>query len=411
MSPEAALAVALARAPREPRHLLAAAVSGGGDSIALLHLLHDWSARHHVCLHVVTVDHGLRPGSADEAAQVAELARALGHPHATLRWHWDGTGNLQNRARRARLSLIGAWARAAGIPAVALGHTQDDLAETVLLRLARGSGVDGLSAMAETRRAEGVLWLRPLLSVPRADLRAWLVRHGHSWVEDPSNEDPRFDRVKARRALAALAPLGITAAGLADTAHRLGGARAVCEAAAHDLARRAVRAEAGDLLIERDALKAALDETRARLFARALAHVAPADYPPRRKALTVCLSAALAGRDTTLAGCRILGGATIRITREFAAIDPAPAPLGVLWDGRWRVEGPGPGETRALGAKGLEQRPNWRETGRPRAALLADPGVWDGANLIAAPTIDQKTPYTAKFRPDCDEFIQYGLSD
>ena len=125
---------------------VAVAVSGGGDSVALLLLLQETGARP---LAAVTVDHGLRPESAAEAAAVAALCSARGIAHTLLRWEEPaGAGNLQARAREARRRLIGDWARGRGIGAVALGHTLDDQAETFLLRLARGSGVDGLSGMA-----------------------------------------------------------------------------------------------------------------------------------------------------------------------------------------------------------------------------------------------------------------------
>ena len=101
---------------------------------------------------------------------------------------------------------------------VALGHTQDDQAETVLMRLARRAGVDGLSGMAAWRVHLGVGWVRPLLGVARGELRDWLKARGQDWIEDPSNEALRFDRVKARRALAALGPLGIDAEVLAGVA-------------------------------------------------------------------------------------------------------------------------------------------------------------------------------------------------
>ena len=178
------------------------AVSGGGDSVALLLLARDWAARAGRAVEAVTVDHGLRPGSAGEAAEVAALCARIGVPHDVLAWRgWDGNGNLQDNARRARRSLIADWARSRDVGAVALGHTLDDQAETLVMRLARGSGVDGLAAMAAESRAEGIVWLRPMLGLRRADLRAWLMAEGVGWAEDPSNEDEGFARVRVRRAL------------------------------------------------------------------------------------------------------------------------------------------------------------------------------------------------------------------
>ena len=155
----------------EPPDKLGVAVSGGGDSTALLVLLDDWRRDGGPELAVATVDHGLRPEAAAEAAEVAALCGRLGVPHETLAWRWDGKGNLSDAARRGRLRLIAGWANGRGIGMVAQGHTADDQAETFLMRLARGSGVDGLAAMAARRTAEGVAWVRPLLQVRRGEFR------------------------------------------------------------------------------------------------------------------------------------------------------------------------------------------------------------------------------------------------
>uniref|UniRef100_UPI0026223B47 tRNA lysidine(34) synthetase TilS n=1 Tax=uncultured Amaricoccus sp. TaxID=339341 RepID=UPI0026223B47 len=214
--------------PPLPDGRLGVAVSGGGDSVALLLLLHAAGRD----LAAVTVDHGLRPESVGEAASVAALCAARGIPHSVLRWEdRDPRGNLQQAAREARRSLIAGWAEASGIAAVALGHTLDDQAETVVMRLARGSGVDGLSAMRPETLALGILWLRPLLGIRRAALRAWLAAEGVAWAEDPTNADARFDRVRARLALPTLAGLGIGPERLAATARAVARACAALEAA------------------------------------------------------------------------------------------------------------------------------------------------------------------------------------
>ncbi|GAA0289874.1 tRNA lysidine(34) synthetase TilS [Rhodovulum strictum] len=362
---------------------LGVAVSGGGDSVALLLAL---AGRR---VHAVTVDHGLRPGAAAEAQFVAGICARLGLRHDTLRWQgWDGQGNLQDSARRARYRLIADWAAAQGIGRVALGHTRDDQAETVLMRLARGAGVDGLSAMAPRRESLGVTWLRPLLGLSRADLRAYLAERGQGWIEDPSNEDARFDRVQARRTLAALAPLGITAEGLAETAARMGTARAALEAATLEAAGRVAREDRGDVVLSRAGLDALQGEIARRLLVASLCWVASSEYPPRAEALAETLAALGSAPRATLHGCLIARETDdLRIGREPAALAGTVAPAGALWDGRWWLDGPAePGlEIRALGEGGLAACPDWRATGLPRASLLAAPAVWRGAHLVAAP--------------------------
>lgn len=362
---------------------LGVAVSGGGDSMALLHLL---AARGPV--RAVTVDHGLRPEAAREAAFVDEVCAGLGVPHDVLRWHWDGQGNLQDRARRARRRLIAGWAAPLGITHVALGHTADDQAETFLMRLAREAGVDGLSGMEPETVSQGLTWLRPLLGHGRAELRDYLRARGLAWVEDPSNEDPHYERVKARRALAALAPLGIEAGTLARVSAQLAESRAALEAQVAALVEANARIEAGDVLIENAALAVAPVEIRRRVLSHALRFVASAEYGPRRAALARVLDDITAARRATVHGCLVQPGKRqVRITREFNALAEIHAPAPGVWDGRWRLEGPEREglEIRALGPEGLAQCPERRASGLPRATLLASPAVWDGDHLVAAP--------------------------
>jgi tRNA(Ile)-lysidine synthase len=232
-------------------HPLGLAVSGGGDSVAMLCLAHEAG----LPLRVVTVDHGLREGSAGEAAWVAELCATLGVRHDILRWTgWDRSGNLQDQARRARLSLMADWAQTEGIGQIALGHTRDDQAETVLMRLGRRAGADGLSAMAPRRGFLDVDWLRPLLTVGREDLRAYLRARGQDWIDDPSNEALRFDRVKVRRALAVLEPLGIGPMVLAEVAAQMAEVRAALDVQTAEAARVWARVDRGDVLIDRAGL-------------------------------------------------------------------------------------------------------------------------------------------------------------
>lgn len=323
MTPETAAHAALDRlCPPGP---VGVALSGGSDSTALLLLAAGWRAGQ---VRAATVDHRLRPAGAAEARACARLCAAEGVDHDILPWmEAPGTGNLQAAAREARLDLLSAWAGRHGLAAILLGHTRDDQAETVLLRLARGSGVDGLSGMAEARRARGVLWVRPLLGLDRAALRSWLTARGTPWLEDPSNEDPRFDRVRVRRALEVLAPLGIDAAGLAVTADRLRDQRRVLDRAMENLAAQArTWTPDGAALMDIADLAGAERDTVLRLLADTLRRLSGKDYAPRFSSLVRLHAAIIAGtKGATLGGCLLRSdGKTVRIEPE-ARTRPRPA--------------------------------------------------------------------------------------
>ncbi len=402
--------IAAAFAPSPPQRL-GVAVSGGGDSVALLHLLAEWAAESGTALRAVTVDHGLRPEAATEAEDVARTCAALAIGHDVLRWTgWDGRGNLPDQARRARYRLMADWARARDIGDVALGHTADDQAETFLMRLARGSGVDGLAAMLPARRSGGVLWHRPLLAARREALRLWLTARGIGWVDDPSNDDPAYDRVRVRMALAVLAPLGIGVEGMLATAERLRRASDALRHAARDLARAAVKGEGGGLVINRARLEVAPEELRDRLLAQALIWVSGADYRPRYQSLSLIRAGIAAGKRTTLMGCLILPRkAEVHVMREPAATEAAgEVAVGQVWDGRWRVVAPSGAEEkltiRALGEAGLQQCPDWRKGGLLRPTVLSSPAVWQGARLIAAPLAGKAEGWRAELIKSDDDF-------
>ena len=354
------------------------AVSGGGDSTALLHLALEAGLR----VKAVTVDHRLRDGSEAEAAGVAQVCTGLGVDHAVRVWEHgsDIPGNLMDAARKARLALISDWARGRGIRHVALGHTRDDQAETVLMGLARVAGVAGLSGMRRMWSEGGVTFHRPLLGAGREELRDWLRARGLVWVDDPTNDNPRFTRIKARRVLGALSPLGITAAGLADVAGHLAAVQEVVAASVRQAAEQHVVQVAGALRIG-EGLWAEPGEVQRQVVGAAIGWLSGAAYAPRAADLARFVAAMAAGRDATLQGCRARRGWLLREARALGGA----VPVGQVWDGRWTVLGTA-GEVRALGAAGLGQCPDWRALGLPRQVLEVTPGVWQGDRLIAAPS-------------------------
>ena len=386
------------------------AVSGGGDSMAMLHLAAGWARAWGVGARVVTVDHGLRPDSAAEAALVADEARGLGLRHDVLRWSgWDGRGNLPDAARQARLDLIGGWR--GDLRHVLFAHTMDDQAETFLMRLRRGSGVEGLSAMAARRAVPGG-WqvVRPMLGMRRAELRHYLAVLRIPYVDDPTNDDASYDRVRMRGLLDGLEAEGLGRDTLARTASRMRRAAEALGRRAHDVAVALARVDHGDVVIGRDGFARIEADTQLRILAATMQFVASAPYRPRADALEAALERALAGGSVTLMGCRIEPeGAEMRIFREYAAVPDAEciAGDGSLWDGRWMIGGAAVAglAVRALGRDGMVQAGDAvRAAGVPRAVLESVPALFDGARLVACRRIGFGPSYEENLSPPGGEF-------
>lgn len=196
------------------------AVSGGPDSIAMLGLLGAAKALLPP-LAVVTIDHGLRPEATHEAKTVAEFAAALRLSHKTLRWHGPSRGKVsQEAARKGRYALLCGEARLIGASHLVTAHTLDDQAETVLMRLSRGSGTAGLSGMRINIERGSLRHLRPFLGVPKARILASCVENGWLYAKDPTNHDPHYARTRLRTLMPLLAHEGLTAERLGTLAAR-----------------------------------------------------------------------------------------------------------------------------------------------------------------------------------------------
>lgn len=398
------LAPLLAGFPR-----VALAVSGGPDSLALMHLAAKWRAERGEgpVLSVLTVDHGLRSSSGDEAAMVGRAADALGLPHAILAWeeHGTKTTSLQARARTARYDLMAAHCHAHDIPALLTAHHLDDQAETFLMRLKRGSGLDGLAAIPEQGSWAGLTLLRPLLDVPKARLVATLEDAGLPFVTDPSNADVRFERARLRESTDALAKLGLTPEALALSARRLRRARAALDAATHDfLGQHAETHEAGYAVIDPVALIAAPEDIALRALSRLIATVGGAEDPVRLAKLEALLTALSEEADKahTLARCRLdPRDGRLFIFREMRKTGLPVLTLRpgerTLWDNRFTIElrasAPAPITVRALGDEGLRRLkdlemspPSWPQS-LPRLAARTLPACWRGERLLGLPDL------------------------
>jgi len=381
--------------PFEPAPAVAVAVSGGADSMALLLLTAAWAAARRGRVAALTVDHGLRPESALEAGQVARWAEGRGIAHRTLPWAGlKPSRNIEAAARAARYRLLEEWCAGAGIFHLLVAHHEDDQAETFLLRLARGSGLDGLAAIAPLVERPGCRLLRPLLSLQKARLVATLEAHGQAWLEDGSNRSDRFARVRLRAARALLAREGLGAARLAATARRLARARQALELPlARLLAEAAIPDPAGFIRLDPGPLLRAAPELALRALAAVLMAVGGADYPPRLERLER-LAAEITGglqRGRTLGGCRIVPdhGAFV-VCREAGAMAAAVAARPgstISWDGRFRLSLDADGPC-GLTLGGLGQVRIGR-SGRllPAAARAGVAAVRDDHGILAVPAL------------------------
>jgi tRNA(Ile)-lysidine synthase len=384
---------------------VALAISGGSDSTALMLLAARARGRGDLKprLTVLTVDHGLRPEAAAEARQVAAWACALDLPSHVLTWQGmkPSTG-IQAAARTARYALMRAWCAAHGAEAIVTAHTLEDQAETLLMRLARASGLQGLAAMQPERREPWPL-VRPLLAVSRQRLRATLADAGHPFIDDPSNDDPRFERVRLRHLKPVLAETGLSDETLAAVARRLARANAAVEAQVRDTMAAAVFDEGlGLWRIRRAALAAAPEEVRIRLL-QAVAGWAGGQPEPLDLASAESVSAWLDERGS---GRRTVGGALIeagpddlrlcrepgRISRAGQAVAPGQS---FVFDHRFVVSvapGWGADELTVRPVAGLERPPRapaglWRPVWETLPCLTG-PGdrlLWAPGGEFAAP--------------------------
>jgi tRNA(Ile)-lysidine synthase len=291
---------ALAGAPPGP---IGIAVSGGPDSLALLLLA---QAAYPGTAQAATLDHGLRPESAEEAAFVAAVCQGLGVPHAVLHPAEPITGNLQSAARRERYAALEQWRGARRLDWVLTAHHADDQAETLLMRLNRGSGVGGLSGI---RPVYGRV-ARPLLGWAREELAQIVRDAGIEAVADPGNADERFDRVRIRGRLAETG--WIDRAGLVRSAEALAEADEALEWTTDRLLAERARGDEGESLFDPAEIPA---ELRRRLVLRALRRIVPAANP-RGDELSRLMATLEVGGIANLAGVKCSGGSVWRFEPE-----------------------------------------------------------------------------------------------
>ena len=432
-----------ARAP------VAVAVSGGPDSMALALLAGDWAGGKagkagRGDIHFLTFDHGLRRESAGEARQTGTWLAARGLTHHILSWPEDlpkPASDVQATARKARYEALEGWCAEHDVRFLLLAHHLEDQAETLLMRLARGSGVDGLSAMAVsapplTRQGISVQeqtprLVRPLLGIAKARLAATLEAKDQQWIEDPSNNDRGYLRVQARELLRDMPLDGLTPARLAATARRMARVRVVLDDQTSRLLDASVTlSEEGyaqldpALLIDPDTY----EEISLRVVSRLVSSIGGRAYPPRLEGVERLLEDMKSGDFTgaTLAGCLFApldgGRNLLLVAREAgttgAHLDIAPGET-LHWDGRFVVglDGESGGEIAALGEAGWREllerwpevrkpnarKPDARKADIPHAARLALPTLRVAGEIRSVPHLGYATAgfagFTARFSP------------
>ncbi|MGL4974501.1 MAG: tRNA lysidine(34) synthetase TilS [Bosea sp. (in: a-proteobacteria)] len=318
----------------EARHILIA-VSGGPDSVAALYLLARWlkhSARN-ISLNAATVDHHLRGAeSTREAADVASLCTRMGVPHATLDWLGDKpAAGLPAAARAARYRLLLDHATGIGATHLVTGHTLDDQAETLLMRMSRGSGLTGLAGMPATVKRGTAMHVRPFLKLPKTRLVATCEAASLAFVADPTNSNASFARPRWRKLMPELAKEGLDSGRLGTLARRLARAEDALKQRAEAVFTASCKDQAdGRLTLDSGFLTQEPAEIRLRVLGLALGAVTPAchsgQYEARLERLESCQealnAAALAGQATQ----RTLQNCTLKLTaRGELRIAPAPA--------------------------------------------------------------------------------------
>ncbi len=386
---------------------VAVAVSGGSDSMALALLAAAWGRNQGQRIVGLCVDHGLRPDSAPEADQVAGWLTSRKIENHILRWTgpFPATG-IQSAAREARYALMTDFCREKGIGALLLGHQMEDQAETLLMRLSKGSGLDGLSAIRQSAGRGDIRLLRPLLKFERHRLRDFLIEVGQEWIEDPSNDNPKFTRTHLGPILKGLQKLpGTEPDALNRSAKRLGRAADALTQLTEDHFHKICRMSPFGFIELSDLdLRNCPEEIGLRLLSRSVSLVSGQEKPVKLSSLEKLYDRCLVQNSSiseTLSGCEIFRvGEVWTICREAGREDLPENGIGsnrgFLWDGRYQVTDLMPGlpvdkplKVRRIGADGWQYLKNAglsrSELKLPAKVRNTLPAIWSEDQLVAAP--------------------------
>ena len=393
------------------------AVSGGGDSIAMLVLASEWATLNKKKIYVVTVNHNLRKEAKEEVNFTREFTKKLGFSHSTLDWKRPTqVGNLQSQASLARKKLISDWAKENKIKTVLLAHTIDDQVETILMRFSRGSGVDGLVGMKKLIDIHGIYWLRPLLNITRSDLRKFLKFNKLDWVEDPTNEDRKYLRVKSRNIISQLRKMGINTDLVVNTSVRMKNAKKVLDDVAVEAFNNFITLKKwGDIEVNKDIFSYCREDTILRTLAGIIKGISGSVYRPRYRELINFAE----GLNNKNFKARTLSGVLARaISKNKIVLRREPShPICIsnfksknfIWDGRWFVslakplsksEYIGP-----LGNNGYQQIKNQVEDKKTNECFLSTPTLFLEDKVISSPAFEYGNGISCKLQHNKKQFI------
>ena len=322
------------------------AVSGGSDSMALFHMLTDWKSSDKPEIIVASIDHGLRSESKLEVEFVKKACEMKKVKHFSLApsTHLSKIqGNLQDNARSARYTLLRNWAIAKNLQCILLGHTLDDQEENLLIRFFRGSGVDGLVSMEEMVARNEILWMRPLLKFRKEDLRNYLRTNNYSWVDDPSNHDNKYTRVRMRKLLKQLKSNNLITPNFVKTAdHMLRASKLSREIAISNSKTLLSFNDVGQISFKVEKFSKLFEDSRYRILAGIVSWFSGSFYKPRFSQLENVYNKIL---NVNITGST-LGGTVFKkkngivtVTRELGSIEEnfLVKNKKFIWDNRWLI--------------------------------------------------------------------------
>lgn len=387
------------------------AVSGGSDSLALLYLACTWAKNNNKTIFAVTVNHNLRNNVKNEIDYISGICSDLSISFNVLGWkNWNGNGNLQAEARRARYNLINEWAIHNNIDLVLLGHTRNDVIENFIIRFSRDAGVDGLSQILPFFTSENVKYGRPLIDVGRDSLREYLNVKNVNWLEDPSNNNSKFQRVKVRKNLVHLKKVGMDIENIAAVAKNLRVSRDALEFYTDRLAKMCATFKQGDITFQLDLFFQEPLDIQRRLLIKAIKFLGESEFGPRSNEINNLLCSFKKRETHTLKGFHFYFYKNcMRMSREYNSIKNLLGKPNEIWDNRWFIKGPMSSKyiIKPLGEKGLSAVGEWKDKGVPKVALLSSPAVWNKDQLKIALLIDNVRSWSLKPLKEEKEFLIY----